>query len=51
MRHCSLVSALFAVGLIALALAAVCTASPALADVMLYGTYCILVVASVARRP
>ena len=47
MRHCSLVSALFAVGLIALALAAVRTASPALADVMLYGTYGILVVASV----
>ena len=38
---------MIAVGLIALALAAVRTASPALADVMLYGTYCILVVASV----
>ena len=47
MRHWSLTSALIAVGLIALALAAVRTASPALADVMLYGTYCILVVASV----
>ncbi len=47
MRHWSLASTLLAVGLIALALAAVRIASPTLANATIYGTYGILVLATV----